>query len=228
MKLAMSLPKGDAETLGNAMRQIALACTPSWRPAGFSLDRTFNMLNSTDEVVEDMITVMSNLTMITLIPKRDFGNTEFLKESFTFKGSLSAENMKSEYFDLVGLEGNVITLLDDQPATLTLVYRFSAGRHETLENTAFINNHGELASKYKALSSRHAGAEEFTFDVEQRSLKEEMLIITVKSDVANEEDILVSSAEKLLQSVHQVLGILKQKPAEKYQELEPVTFVGAK
>lgn len=223
MKLAINVPKGNALPIGNSIRQMGLARSPSWRPVAFSLDRNFNMLNATPEVVEDMISAMSNITSLVFTPKRELTG-EFLKESFTFTGSLSKENMVSQYFDISGLEGNLLTVLDEQPATLTIIYRYSVGLHSSLENTDFITRNHESPAQFKALSSRHSGVDEFTFDVSESSLEEEKLIITINSEVGDERDLLNESVKMMMDALSDFNRLLNEKPASKYEELIPPKY----
>jgi DNA-directed RNA polymerase alpha subunit len=217
MELELKLPKGNALPLGNALRQMAMSRLPAWRPVAFSLNRKINILHATSDIVEDSTTIQSNLSEFKFIPKIPLTGV-FLKERFTFNRALRAADMKSDYFNIVGGDFNLITSLDDREVALTVIYRFGYGSLSVMENSEFLASNMEKVDDYVTITSRHTNVNNFSFNVVDSSLQEEKLVIVIESDTADEVEILQDSLKCLKDSVVSLESMIKEKHPDNYFE----------
>lgn len=220
MEVQLKLPKGISLPIGNAMRQIAMSRLPAWRPIAIALDREFNTLHSTADIPEDIPSVMASITPLLFIPKHEIQG-EFLKEKFTFKKVLRTSDLNSEHFTITGEDNVILTCLNEDEVTLTIIYRYASGGMNYSDNVEFIGNHGERADSYMVFNSRHTDIRNFSFDIREASLLYEVLELKVESDTRNESDILNETLDILKRNVEEVQNILKTHDPEFYNEKTP-------
>lgn len=220
MKIEVRLPKGNGLSIGNSLRQMAMSRLPAWRPIAISLNRKLNILHATDEIVEDVYSIMSAVTSLKYTQKKEISG-DFIKERFSFVGSLRTSGLVSENFDIAGEDQSLITSLDDREVSLTIVYRFARGDMDQLSNSEFLKSQGERNEDYLVMNSRHTNVNNFSFDVLDLSLEDEKLLIDIQSDTEDERKILIESIKCLKEAVNSFSNIIESKDSSYYNEKEP-------
>lgn len=201
MNVRFKLDKGTALPIGNALRHLAMSKLPAWRPIAIGLNRKFNTIHATSNIVEDTFRIASNFSKFQYSAKSDFSQS-FLKERFSFTNSFSKKDFTSEFFDVLGEEVPLITSLDNEPVELTILYRKGIGIYSSMDNSQFILDNGEIPENYFVMSSRHTEISRFTYNVSEDSSFTENLDILIESETRSGEDLLEEAVEALKQAVN--------------------------
>lgn len=192
MEFKVKMKKGDALPVANSLRQMAMGKLPAWRPIAFSLDREFNNLRISSDIVEDIVKIVGNLGSLTYIPKAEHAG-DFLKEKHTFRGQLRTSTLQSQYFNVVGQDNSLLTSLNDRDVVFTIIYRKASGMMTEGDNADFLVSNGEIKSNYMVMNSRHTDVDNFSYDIADSSLEEETLVFTVNSDTSDGKKILLDA-----------------------------------
>jgi DNA-directed RNA polymerase alpha subunit len=196
------MDKGTALPIGNALRHIAMSRLPCWRPIAIGLNRNFNTIHASSNIVEDTFRIASSFSKFQYSLKTQTSAT-FLKEKFTFYSRFTKDDFKSEFFNVIGGENiPLITCLDSEKVELTIIYRFGVGSYSTMDNSQFILDNGDIPEHYFVMSSRHTEISKFSFDVVEDSTFSENLDILIESEVRQESVILQEAVNSLKEAIN--------------------------
>lgn len=221
MEVEVKLPKGVGASIGNTLRQFSMRQLPAWRPVALKLNRAMNVINASSDIIEDMISITSNITSLSYVEKQGSTGT-FVKEVYTFNRQLKASGLKSEVFHISGDENVLITSTDDREVVLTIIYRLASGHMTSADNIEFLSQQGENVEEYYALESQHSDLNYMVAVVEERGWENEVLRIKLESDTRDEYTMLVDSTKKLIEEMQNFLQIVENKSDGQYTELSPV------
>src|SRR5690606_36904309 len=126
----------------------------------------------------------------------------FIKEKFVFTEKLTSHGLNSEFFKLIGEDFPIITSLDSVPIELTILFRKGIGLYDSMSNSQFIMDKGEIPEDYFVMSSRHTDISSFTFQVSEDSSFLENLDVQVESQSRSGEELLEEAISALKNAVN--------------------------
>lgn len=201
--------KGQGNSLGTLLRQIAYNTIPCWRPIGYEIDgKDVSILHTDGDVVQDMVEFAYNLSELQFNEAHEIRN-DFIKQKYEFKGCLNSSNM-SEGQDLICTIPNkdILDVIGNKSLILIVYFRKTAGMKDIDDNVNFLESKGVSVDAIKVMTSTHSVIKAFTMGVEESSLDEEILTLNVTSKTGDTRAIIRESAKEAMTSLNRLVGDL--------------------
>ena len=177
----LTVPKGLGDVIGMTLRRSCIKESVSVRPIGFLLEDGGNMVHSKDHIVEDMISVCTNLA------KSQFSTTshdELIIVQCDFVKQINLSDIsKTGQVTLLSEDRRLLTSLNNNVIKFSIAFRNTSGNFSNAENKLFLQDKVSNSSRYVMTSSRHTAIEAFSYTVKSTD-EEDILDInyTVNND----------------------------------------------
>lgn len=201
--------KGQGNSIGTLLRQIAYNSISCWRPIGYEIDRkSTSILHTEGDVVQDMIEFAFNLAQLQFEANGEIG-TDFLKEQYTFRGVLNSSEMQNgNKLNCITNNQEVLNVIGNGELTILVYFRKTSGVHSVDSNVNFLTSKGTNIDNIKVMASTHSVINTFTFGVEEHNLDEELLKLNVSSKSINAKAVVLESAKVVMGSLNDLISNL--------------------
>ena len=201
--------KGQGNSLGTLMRQIAYNTIPCWRPIGYEIEgKDVSLLHADGTVVQDMVEFAYNLGELQFSEAVEIRD-DFIKQKYTFKRCLNSDSMsKEQKLSCTTPNKDILDILGDSSLTIVIYFRKTSGMQDVEHNVNFLESKGENVDAIKVMASTHSVIKAFTIKVEEKSLDEETLTLNVTSKTEDTRAIIKQSAKEAVASLNGLIGNL--------------------
>lgn len=156
--MILKFKKGFGESLLNTVRQIAMTQIPAVRPIAFSVGTHSNVITIDDQIIEDMVTFISNVCSANYITQ---SSSKFFEINTTVSGTLDLLGLcKSSEISLISGNKEVLHSLADLP--VRVVFRNGCGSAGVEENTLFLEENHVDVTNLTVINSRHSNIASFS------------------------------------------------------------------
>lgn len=199
--------KGQGNSLGTLLRQLAYNNIQCWRPVGYRIDdKATSVLHTEGDVVQDMVEFAYNLAELQFEQTRDVQG-DFLRLEYKVKGALNSNDMKGDFsITCLSEPRDILNVLNNEELIVIIYFRKSSGVHSVDDNLNFLADKGCDTDAIKVMASTHSVISKFTMNVEETSLEEETLTLDITSKTQDTGAVLKDTIKLAMQSLDRLLA----------------------
>lgn len=193
--------KGCAGIIANVLRQITLTGLKSLRPIAVKVGNDSDVISAGSSVLEDMITICSNLNTLGYVCNSDKDVIEFRT---VVTGTLMASQLQSDDFSIVLPNGRDIELMHvlNDSVELVIYLKNACGTCSKDANVYTLASAGFNTDKLVVLNSRHTDIINFAYSIlDDTDDSTDLIDFEIESRISNnidfQESILNDSVEIL-------------------------------
>lgn len=202
-KLRVTLVKGLGNSFLNAVRSAAFLSYPVARPVAFKVGGASNVLNISDNVLEDMTAFISNVS------QKNYsyhGNRSLILAEVECDGELRLSELLKDTG--ISCKEDAVILHSQAPVKVQVIFGCRAGNHLLDDNARFVENAGY--SGYTAINSRGCILESFNVHLVEKSDTTETFEVTIKAvDDTSEAAILEQALALVKSAVEDTYNLIK-------------------
>ena len=191
--LRVTLVKGLGNSFLNAVRSAAFLSYPVARPVAFKVGGASNVLNISDDVLEDMTTFISGVSQHIFSYS---GNRSVILAEAECNGELRLSELLAGTG--ISCKDDVVILHSQAPVSVQVVFGCRAGNHLIDDNAKFVENAGYMG--YTAINSRGCILESFDVHLVEKSATTETFDVTIRSVDGTSEAAILEQALALVKS----------------------------
>lgn len=198
----VSFVKGVGTAFLNAVRAESFIKQDVLRPIGFKVGDTSTIIDTPENVLEDMTTFISNVDVFNFCATQ---NKDLIIAQCQCNGVLSMRGLLDGTGIQVPYDEEILHTMGD--VNVCVAFRMANGNHLSNENAAFLEDHG--VHGFSAINSRHSTIKSFTANkIEEDDYTETFDIEIITSDGSDSNSILRNAVRAIVENANKLLNYL--------------------
>lgn len=194
--MQVNLQTGTGSAYLNAIRSTAYGCYPVVRPIGFKVGDHSTVVTTSDSVLEDMTTFISNVSHCIF---KCTGDRDLIVATCLCNGELRISELLAD--SPISVENDAIILHSMQEIEVSVVFLNTTGNRMLYDNSDLLEKHG--LTGYVAITSRHCIINAFTFHkIDELGDNTEVFEVSIETiDDTNEESVFNHAVKKTQEAI---------------------------
>lgn len=201
--MILKFEKGFGESLLNTVRQIAMTQIPVVRPIAFSVGYHSNVITIDDQVVEDMVTFISNVCSANYTTQSD---ADVFQATVKCANVLDLQQLCKD-IPINVITGNKEILHSLSEVPVNVIFRKCSGSMGVEENTQFLESKHFNVTNLTVINSRHSNVASFSISKKRCEDGMEAFDVSIESMYGISEAQIFNTAMQILND--KVANVLK-------------------